>query len=119
MTDAEEVRRVETLGRVFRYLATVDISRIGGVLILAEFGVSVAPILGAAGVVGLAIGFGAQSLVKDYFTGIFLLVENQITKGDVVQIAQSGVVEDVTLRYVQLRDDDGNVHFVPNGPDPP
>jgi small conductance mechanosensitive channel len=116
MTGTEEVRRAETLGRVFRYLATVAIGLIGGVLVLAECGVSVAPILGAAGVVGLAIGFGAQSLVKDYFTGIFLLIENQIIKGDVVQIAdKSGLVEDLTLRYVQLRDYDGNVHFVPNG----
>ena len=116
MTGAEEVRRAETLGRVFRYLATVAVGLMGGVLVLAECGVSVAPILGAAGVVGLAIGFGAQSLVKDYFTGVFLLVENQIIKGDVVEIAgKSGLVEDLTLRYVQLRDYDGNVHFVPNG----
>jgi small conductance mechanosensitive channel len=116
MPGAEEKRRAETLGRVFRYLATIVICLIGGVLALSEFGVSVAPILGAAGVVGLAIGFGAQSLVKDYFTGIFLLVENQIIKGDVVQIAdKAGLVEDLTLRYVRLRDYDGNVHFVPNG----
>ena len=87
MTGAEEVRRAATLGRVFRYVTTVAIGLLGGVLVLAECGVSVAPILGAAGVAGLAIGFGAQSLVKDYFTGIFLLMENQIIKGDVVQIA--------------------------------
>ncbi len=116
MKGTEEVRRAETLGRVFRYLATVVIGLIGVVLVLAECGISVTPILGAAGVVGLAVGFGAQSLVKDYFTGIFLLVENQIIKGDVVQVAdKSGLVEDMTLRYVQLRDYDGNVHFVPNG----
>jgi small conductance mechanosensitive channel len=116
MTGVEEIRRAETLGRAFRYVASVVIGMLGGVLVLAELGVSVAPILGAAGVVGLAIGFGAQSLVKDYFTGIFLLVENQITRGDVVQVAdKSGLVEDLTLRYVQLRDYDGNVHFVPNG----
>lgn len=116
MKGTEEVRRAETLGRVFRYLATILIGLVGVVLVLAEFGISVAPILGAAGVVGLAVGFGAQSLVKDYFTGIFLLIENQIIKGDVVQIAdKSGLVEDMTLRYVQLRDYDGNVHFVPNG----
>jgi small conductance mechanosensitive channel len=85
-------------------------------LILTELGVSVAPILGAAGVVGIAVGFGAQSLVKDYFTGFVLLIENQIRQGDVVQIAdKSGLVEVVTLRYVRLRDYDGNVHFVPNG----
>jgi small-conductance mechanosensitive channel len=115
LDSAEQVRRTETLGRVGRYVATVVISVIGAVLILAEVGISVAPILGAAGVVGLAIGFGAQSLVKDYFTGIFLLVENQLTRGDVVEVAgKSGVVEDLTLRYVRLRDYEGNVHFVPN-----
>jgi small conductance mechanosensitive channel len=78
--------------------------------------VSLAPILGAAGVVGIAVGFGAQSLVKDYFTGFVLLIENQIRVGDVVQVVdKSGLVEEVTLRYVRLRDYDGNVHFVPNG----
>ena len=91
-------------------------SLVAGMLILSEFGISVAPILGAAGVVGLAVGFGAQSLVKDYFTGFFLLLENQIRQGDVVKVAdRGGLVEEVTLRYVRLRDYDGNVHFVPNG----
>jgi moderate conductance mechanosensitive channel len=114
--DREAVQRAETLGRVFRYMAAVVISLIAGMLVLAELGVSVAPILGAAGVVGLAVGFGAQSLVKDYFTGFFLLLENQIRQGDVVKLGDhSGLVEVVTLRYVQLRDYDGNVHFVPNG----
>jgi small conductance mechanosensitive channel len=79
-------------------------------------GVSLAPILGAAGVVGLAIGFGAQSLVKDYFTGFFILFEDQIRTGDVVKVADiGGLVEDITLRHVRLRDYDGNVHYVPNG----
>ncbi len=116
MTDPEQVRRAATLGRAFRYLATVIVTLLAVVLVLSQLGISVAPILGAAGVAGLAIGFGAQSLVKDYFTGFFLLLENQIIKGDVVQVAdKSGLVEDVTLRYVQLRDYDGNVHFIPNG----
>jgi small-conductance mechanosensitive channel len=116
MQEPEEIKRAETLGRVFRYLASVVISLIAGVLVLSELGVSVAPILGAAGVVGIAVGFGAQNLVKDYFNGFFILLENQITRGDVVQIAdKSGLVEDLTLRYVRLRDYDGNVHFVPNG----
>jgi small conductance mechanosensitive channel len=116
MEDAEHARRAETLGQVIRRLASVLVALFAGTLILSELGISVAPILGAAGVVGLAIGFGAQSLVKDYFTGFFLLMENQITKGDIVQIAdKAGLVEDVTLRYVQLRDYNGNVHFVPNG----
>lgn len=116
MDDRESAKRAETLGRVFRYLVAVVISLIAGILVLAELGVSVAPILGAAGVVGLAVGFGAQSLVKDYFTGFFLLLENQIRQGDVVKLGEhAGMVEVVTLRYVQLRDYDGNVHYVPNG----
>lgn len=116
LDDQEEVKRVATLGRVFRYLATVIVTLLAGMLILGELGISVAPILGAAGVVGLAVGFGAQSLVKDYFSGFFLLLENQMRHGDVVTVAGiGGIVEDMTLRYVQLRDYDGNVHFVPNG----
>jgi len=85
-------------------------------LVLGELGISVAPILGAAGVVGLAVGFGAQSLVKDYFTGFFLLLENQISTGDIVKLSgdHAGFVEEVTLRYVRLRDYDGRVHYVPN-----
>lgn len=77
---------------------------------------SVAPLLATAGVAGIAIGFGAQSLVKDLFAGFFVLLENQIRVGDVVSIAgRDGVVEEVTLRYVRLRDYEGSVHFVPNG----
>jgi small-conductance mechanosensitive channel len=115
MDDIEQVRRVETLARVFRYVTTVLVSLIAGMLILSEIGVSIAPILGAAGVVGLAVGFGAQSLIKDYFTGFFLLLENQIRQGDVVDAGgKSGAVEEVTLRYVRLRDYDGVVHFIPN-----
>jgi small conductance mechanosensitive channel len=113
--DPEQVKRADTIGRVLRYITSVVLSLIAGVLILSELGVAIAPILGAAGVVGLAIGFGAQSLVKDYFTGFFLLLENQLTTGDVVEVgSKSGLVEDVTLRFVRLRDYDGNVHYVPN-----
>lgn len=116
LDDPESVKRAETLARVFRYITTVVISLITFVAVLAELGVSVAPILGAAGVVGLAVGFGAQSLVKDYVTGLFLLIEDQIRQGDVVQLGEhSGVVEEVTLRFVRLREYNGNVHYVPNG----
>jgi small conductance mechanosensitive channel len=109
-------RRAETLGRVVRYLIALVIGAVALMLVLDEVGVSLAPILGAAGVVGLAIGFGAQSLVKDYFTGFFILLEDQIRAGDVVKIADiGGLVEDITLRHVRLRDYDGNVHFIPNG----
>ncbi|MDP3833760.1 MAG: mechanosensitive ion channel family protein [Hydrogenophaga sp.] len=115
LDDRESAQRAETLGRVVRYLIAVVVSLVAGMLVLAELGVSVAPILGAAGVVGLAVGFGAQSLVKDFFTGFFILLENQIRQGDVVKLGEhAGSVEVVTLRYVQLRDYDGNVHYVPN-----
>lgn len=114
--DGEEVKRMETLGRVFRYIASVVISLVTGILVLGELGVSVAPILGAAGIVGVAVGIGAQSLVKDYFAGFFLLLENQMRQGDVVEAGgKAGVVEEITLRYVRMRDYSGNVHFVPNG----
>jgi len=116
LDDRDAVKRAETLGRVFRYLVAVVVSLLAGLLILTELGVSVAPLLGAAGVAGLAVGFGAQSLVKDYFTGFFLLIEDQIRQGDVVKLGDhAGLVEEVTLRYVQLRDYDGHVHYVPNG----
>lgn len=114
--DPEAVRRAETLGRAFRYVAAVAIWLLAALLVLSEFGVSLAPLLGAAGVAGVALGFGAQALVKDYLAGVFLLLENQLRQGDVVKLGEhSGVVEDLTLRYVQLRDYDGHVHFVPNG----
>ena len=99
MNDRESVKRAETLGRVFRYLVAVIVWLIAGMLVLSEIGISVAPILGAAGVAGLAIGFGAQSLVRDYFNGLFLLLENQIRQGDVVRLGEhAGLVEEVTLR---------------------
>jgi len=114
--DPESAKRAVTLTRVFRYIANVVVGLITVILVLSEVGISIAPILGAAGVVGLAVGFGAQSLVKDFFTGFVLLLENQIRQGDIVEVAgQSGVVENMTLRFVQLRDYEGNVHFVPNG----
>jgi small conductance mechanosensitive channel len=116
LNDPEAMKRAATLGRVFHYLVAVVVTVVAGTLILSELGISVAPILGAAGVVGLAVGFGAQSLVKDYFVGFFILIENQILQGDVVTVAGiGGLVEEVTLRHVRLRDDNGHVHFIPNG----
>src|SRR5919201_6624490 len=112
----DEQARIETLARVFRNGAAVIIVIIAGTLILGELGISVAPILATAGVAGVAIGFGAQSLIKDYFNGFFLLLDDQVREGDVIEIAgKSGLVEEVTLRYVRLRDFEGHVHFVPNG----
>lgn len=112
----EETKRINTVTMVLRYIITTIIIAISIVEVLHELGISIAPVLAAAGVVGLAIGFGAQSLVKDYFTGFFLLLENQIRKDDVIEVAgKAGLVEEITLRYIKMRDDDGNVHYVPNG----
>jgi moderate conductance mechanosensitive channel len=115
-TNIEEIKRMNTLSMVLRYIVTTVIMAITIVEILHELGISIAPVLAAAGVVGLAVGFGAQSLVKDYFNGFFLLLENQIRKDDVVEIAdKAGLVEEITLRYIKMRDYEGNVHYVPNG----
>ncbi|RFC38489.1 MAG: small conductance mechanosensitive channel [Candidatus Nitrotoga sp. LAW] len=115
-TTAENIRRIDTLAHVSRYVISSLITLIAGMMILSELGVSIAPILGAAGVAGIAVGFGAQSLIKDYFNGFFILLENQIHEGDVVEVSsKTGVVEKVTLRYILLRDFEGSVHFIPNG----
>jgi len=114
--DPSQQNRIQTLGRVFRYVAAVVIWLVAGTLVLGELGISVAPVLATAGVAGIAIGFGAQSLIKDYFNGFFLLFEDQLRQGDVVDLGgQGGTVEEVTLRYVRLRNFDGHVIFVPNG----
>jgi small conductance mechanosensitive channel len=112
----DEQARIQTLARVFRNTAAIVIVIVAGTLVLGELGISIAPILATAGVAGVAIGFGAQSLIKDYFTGVFLLLEDQIRQGDVVEVAgKSGLVEEITLRYVRLRDFEGHVHYIPNG----
>jgi len=112
----EERRRVETVGKVTRHTSSALIMVVAVLVMLNQIGISIAPILGAAGVVGIAVGFGAQSLVKDIFAGFFLLVENQIRVGDVVEIAgKSGAVEQLSLRRTKLRSYDGSVHYISNG----
>lgn len=114
--DEEARKRAATLSNILRKLATIFIVALATLAIFNTLGISILPFLATAGVAGIAIAFGAQSLVKDFFRGFFLLAENQIRQGDVVEIAgKSGLVEDLTLRYVQLRDYEGNVHYVPNG----
>lgn len=110
------VKRVDTLTHVVRDVARVFILVVGTMMILSEIGIDLKPLLAAAGLSGLAIGFGAQSLVKDVISGFFILLENSVRVGDVVEVAGvAGVVEEVKLRTVTLRDLSGNVHVVPNG----
>jgi len=111
----EEKKRIDTIDRIFRYITSVVIAAITIMVILGDLGISIAPFLATAGIVGIAVSFGAQSLVKDYFTGFVMLIENQIRQGDFIAVAgHSGTVEEVTLRHVRLRDGEGVVHFVPN-----
>ncbi len=109
-------KRVDTLSQVI-YRTTWSVGVLIGLLtILPELGVNISALLAGAGLIGLAVGFGAQSLVKDVISGLFILVENQYGKGDVVNIAGvGGFVEDVNLRRTLLRDLDGTVHSIPNG----
>ncbi len=112
----QDTKRVETLTEIMRNALFVVISLLGLVMILSEVGINIAPLLAGAGIAGVAIGFGSQSLVKDLFYGFFILLENQFGIGDVVQIGTStGKVERMTLRAITLRDAEGRVHIIPNG----
>ena len=114
--DPSQIKRASTLTNVVGDLINVFIIAVGVITILSQLGIDLGPILVAAGIGGVAIGFGAQSLVKDVISGFFILLENQIRVGDVVNIAGvGGLVEDVGLRTITLRDLSGNVHIVPNG----
>lgn len=116
LPDQAQIQRATTLTNVLGDLVRVLIAGISLTTILSQLGIDLGPLLVAAGVGGLAIGFGAQSLVKDVISGFFILLENQVRVGDVVNIAGTGgLVEDVSLRTITLRDLSGNVHIVPNG----
>jgi small conductance mechanosensitive channel len=114
--DLDSEKRALTLIRAIRYAGGVILSAIVLMLLLSEFGISIAPLLGAAGVAGVAIGLAAQGVARDLITGVSLLLDNQIRVGDSVELGgKSGTVEAVTLRSVRLREYDGTVHFVHNG----
>ena len=110
-------QRINALTSVLRSVSTAVIFAIAGFMILGEMGLNLAPLLAGAGIVGLAVGFGAQSLVKDFLSGMFILVEDQFGVGDIVDLDQttSGTVEAVSLRTTRLRAVDGTVWHVPNG----
>jgi moderate conductance mechanosensitive channel len=113
--ELEVRKRIETLSHVVYRTAVAVVAVLVVVMVLPQFGVDVAPLIAGLGLVGLAVGFGAQNLVKDVINGMFILVENQYGRGDVVEIAGiSGLVEDINLRRTILRDLDGTVHFVPH-----
>ena len=116
LSAVEIKKRMDTLEGLGTTVIRIFVIVIGGVMILGELDLDIGPAVAGLGVVGIAVGFGTQSIVRDYFTGALILVENQFSKGDVITIAGvSGTVEDFSLRRTTLRDLDGVVHTVPNG----
>ena len=112
----ETQKRAKTITGLLNTTVTVVIYTAAVLMVVTELGVAIGPLLAGAGIAGLAIGFGAQSLVKDVITGFFILLEDQIRMGDVVEIAgKSGLVEAVNLRTTRLRDVEGKVYIIPNG----
>ncbi len=116
LSAVELKKRMDTLDQLGGSVLQFAIAAIAGLMILGRLGFDIAPAVAGIGVVGIAVGFGAQSLVRDYLNGSLILLENQFAKGDVIRAAGvAGTVEDFTLRRTTLRDLDGVVHTVPNG----
>jgi small conductance mechanosensitive channel len=116
LTLSEREKRARTLGRILRQAVGVLVWSIAGMLVLGEIGVDLKPILAGAGIAGLAVGFGAQTLVKDLIAGFFILLENQFRVNDVIRTAGvEGMVDAMNLRTTVLRDAEGRVHVIPNG----
>lgn len=115
-TPTESTKRVETLSRLLRQAAMIVVWLIAGLIVLRELGVEIGPILASAGIVGLAVGFGAQNLVRDVISGFFMIMENQVRVGDVAVVnGTGGLVERINFRTIVLRDLSGVVHVFPNG----
>ena len=114
---ARRAQRVETIGHVLASTATVFVFIIAVFVIMGELGINIAPMVAGAGVVGVALGFGAQSIVRDFLSGFFMVVEDQFGVGDVIDVGDGvfGTVEAFNLRVTRLRDIEGNVWHVPNG----
>jgi small conductance mechanosensitive channel len=111
-----DIRRTKTVGRLAQNLVSWTIRFFVIVLVLAQFGFNLAPILAGAGIIGLAVGFGAQSLVKDVMTGFFIVFENQFAVGDTIQTgAYKGTVEEIGIRTTRIRSHTGEMFIIPNG----
>ncbi len=114
-TELDMQARVHTLTTVVGSLTRVVVFSIASIMILGQLGVEIKPLLAGAGIAGVAVGFGAQSIVKDFFAGFFILLEDQFDVGDTVTIGTTtGVVERITLRITVLRDQNGTAYFIPN-----
>ena len=115
-SEEAEKKREDTLIRIFNGALIIVILTMSVLMILQEIGLEIGPILAGAGIVGLALGFGGQYLIRDIISGLFIILENQYRIGDVIKIdGTGGLVEDITLRMTTLRDLDGTVHHIPHG----
>ncbi|MDQ3017617.1 MAG: mechanosensitive ion channel family protein [Bacteroidota bacterium] len=115
-TRVSEKKREETLIRIFSWTMTIVITITATMMVLDEAGVPIGPILAGAGILGIAVGFGGQYLIRDLISGFFIILENQYRIGDIVNFdGTGGLVEDISLRVTTLRDLDGTVHHVPHG----
>ena len=115
-SSTRRVQRARTMGGLLKSILSGILVAVIGTMVLSELGVNIAPIIASAGIIGVALGFGAQSLVRDFLSGIFMIVEDQYGVGDVIDVGEAtGTVEAVSLRVTRLRSLDGTVWYVPNG----
>jgi small conductance mechanosensitive channel len=116
VSESEELKREDTLINISQGFFSIFIWVAAFLAILDTLGVPIAPLITGAGIIGVAVGFGSQSLVKDFITGLFIIAENQFRIGDVIAVGSyHGVVEGMTLRVTKLRQLDGTIHYIPNG----
>lgn len=115
-TKTDRDKRISTLNSISNAVLRFTVYTVAGFTIMSAIGINMAPVLASAGIIGVALGFGTQSLVKDFISGLFIIIENQYRVGDFIEVQNvSGVVESITMRTTVLRGVDGSVHCVPNG----
>ncbi|MDD2618344.1 MAG: mechanosensitive ion channel family protein [Bacteroidales bacterium] len=116
LSKTAETKRENTLINIFYGIARIVIITVASLMILTEFGLNIGPLLAGAGIIGLAVGFGGQYLIRDVIAGMFIILENQYRIGDVVSFdGTGGLVEEISLRMTTIRDLDGTVHHIPHG----
>lgn len=115
-SEADRKKRLQTLDGLVNAFVRITVWVVVIIMIINELGINTGPLIASAGVIGIVLGFGAQTLIKDFTSGLFIIAENQYRVGDVIEINDiSGVVEDITIRTTVLRDLDGHLHHIPNG----
>lgn len=121
-SEADRKKRVKTLNGLIKTGARIVTIVVASIMVISELGVNTAPLIASAGIIGVALGFGAQSLIRDFMSGLFIIAENQYRIGDVVELSTTvgaikviGTVESISIRTTVIRDLDGRVHHVPNG----